>query len=199
MELPFLDQLGLMGIPLLICAALMLAMIIERMIFFCMTRPVSPAVLNNVMHEETDAAKDKLKKSYFGGILLSLISNRGLPEKDRENYGAMQLMSVENYLSSYLPILKTLTTVTPLLGLLGTVLGMIDSFQSISAINQPITPSLVADGVSQALLTTAVGLILAIPALIAYSLFNMRVNKLLHRLTIQLNEVNLEISVIENQ
>ena len=199
MELPFLDQLGLMGIPLLICAALMVAMIVERMIFFCMTRPVSPAVLSSVMHKETDAVKEKLKKSYFGRIILDLILNRALPEKDRENFSSMQLMSVENYLSSYLPILKTLTTVSPLLGLLGTVLGMIDSFQAISSINQPITPSLVANGVSQALLTTAVGLILAIPALISCSLFNMRINKLLHRLTIQLNEVNLEISVIENR
>ncbi len=201
MILPFFEQLGLMRVPLLICAALMAAIVIERLVFFLITRPVSQSMLKQLIQQldqETGATlKQKFQKSYFGRVILSLVSNQTLPEKERENFCSMQLMGVDNYLSQYLPFLKTLTTVSPLLGLLGTVLGMIDSFQSISSINQPITPSLVANGVSQALLTTAAGLILAIPALISHSLFHIRINQLIHLLTIQLNEVNMEIGRIQ--
>jgi biopolymer transport protein ExbB len=197
MRLPFLEQFGPMGLPLLICAALMAAIIIERLIFFGMTRPISQTRLEQLTQRirggVTETIDDKVRKSYFGRVLLNLISQRSSPEKEREKNCSLQLMSVENHLSRFLPILKTLTTISPLLGLLGTVLGMIEAFQSISAINRPITPSLVANGVSQALLTTAVGLFLAIPALVAHSLFQIRIGQLIHRLTIQLNIVNTEI------
>ncbi len=187
----------------MICAALMAAIIIERVFFFLLTRPVSKTLMDQLIHQPKDEpcgeTKQEFQKTYLGRILLSLVLKGTLPDKERETYFSMRLMGVENHMSRYLPILKTLTTVSPLLGLLGTVLGMIDSFQSISTINQPITPSLVADGVSQALLTTAVGLILAIPALIAHSLFQIRINKLILQLTFQLNEINIKITLSHNR
>ncbi len=202
MKMPIFEQLGLMGIPLMICAAFMAAIIIERLFFFLLTRPVSQKLMDQLIQqlnrEPDNEIKQELQETYLGRVLLSLVMNKTLPEKERENYFSLQLMGVENHMSRYLAILKTLTTVSPLLGLLGTVLGMIDSFQSISSINRPITPSLVAGGVSQALLTTAVGLVLAIPALIAHSLFQIRINKLIHQLTFQMNEVNIKISLLHN-
>ncbi|MCP4756592.1 MAG: MotA/TolQ/ExbB proton channel family protein [Proteobacteria bacterium] len=126
-------------------------------------------------------------------IILELLAKRNLPNDERESYFSMQLLQSEQALFRYLPLLKILATVSPLLGLLGTVLGMINAFELISTIDKPITPSLVAGGISQALITTAAGLMIAIPALIAHSLFQMRINRLIQQFTRQLNIVNLHI------
>ena len=71
------------------------------------------------------------------------------------------------YLGRYLPILNTIGNISPLLGLLGTIIGMIIAFESIAAVGTG-DPKVVADGISQALVTTASGLIVAIPTIVAY-------------------------------
>ncbi len=84
-----------------------------------------------------------------------------------------------NRLRKYLRLINGVATVCPLLGLLGTVLGMIHAFDSIATVSSSaVDPkALIATGISQALLTTAAGLSVAIPALIAYLFFSSRVDK----------------------
>lgn len=84
-----------------------------------------------------------------------------------------------NHLRKYLRLINGVATVCPLLGLLGTVLGMIHAFDSIATVSSATTDpkALIATGISQALLTTAAGLSVAIPALIAYIFFCSRVDK----------------------
>ena len=84
-----------------------------------------------------------------------------------------------NHLRRYLRLINGVATVCPLLGLLGTVLGMIHAFDSIATVSSATTDpkALIATGISQALLTTAAGLTVAIPALIAYIFFCSRVDK----------------------
>lgn len=84
-----------------------------------------------------------------------------------------------NRLRKYLRLINGIATVCPLLGLLGTVLGMIQAFESIANVSATVTDpkALIAVGISQALLTTAAGLTVAIPALIAYLFFSSRVDK----------------------
>lgn len=84
-----------------------------------------------------------------------------------------------NHLRRYLRLINGVATVCPLLGLLGTVLGMIHAFDSIATVSSSTTDpkALIATGISQALLTTAAGLSVAIPALIAYIFFCSRVDK----------------------
>lgn len=84
-----------------------------------------------------------------------------------------------NRLRKYLRLINGVATVCPLLGLLGTVLGMIHAFDSIATVSSSLTDpkALIATGISQALLTTAAGLSVAIPALIAYMFFSSRVDK----------------------
>lgn len=84
-----------------------------------------------------------------------------------------------NRLRKYLRLINGIATVCPLLGLLGTVLGMIQAFDSIATVGPSITDPkvLIATGISQALLTTAAGMTVAIPALIAYLFFSSRVDK----------------------
>jgi biopolymer transport protein ExbB len=71
------------------------------------------------------------------------------------------------YLGKHLPILNTIGNISPLLGLLGTIIGMILAFESIATVGTG-DPKVVADGISQALVTTATGLIVAIPTIVAY-------------------------------
>jgi biopolymer transport protein ExbB len=86
---------------------------------------------------------------------------------------------VTNDLRRYLRLLNGISTVCPLLGLLGTVLGMIHAFNAIATADAMGRPELLASGISQALLTTAAGLTVAIPALIAYLFFISRVDRLI--------------------
>ena len=84
-----------------------------------------------------------------------------------------------NGLRRYLRILNGVATVSPLLGLLGTVVGMIRAFNAIATSDAMGRPELLASGISQALLTTAAGLSVAIPALICYMFFVSRVDRLI--------------------
>jgi biopolymer transport protein ExbB len=193
----YLDQLGPLGLPLLICSSLILAVILERAAYLIRIRAVPERLFERLLHSREfriDPETTKLlNRSLFGAILVELIAKNGLPKDEREGYFSIRLMQVEQRLNRFLPLLRILATVSPLLGLLGTVLGMVDAFGRIAVLERPITPALVADGISQALLTTAVGLMMAIPALIAHSAFQARIGQLMQRLTAQLNMVNLHI------
>lgn len=87
-----------------------------------------------------------------------------------------------------LPVLGTIASISPLFGLLGTVIGMISAFTTI-ALEGTGDPQQLAGGISQALLTTAGGLTIAIPCLIFYNLFDSWVN----RYVIEIEQVSNEI------
>ncbi len=80
-----------------------------------------------------------------------------------------------NDLRRYLRPLELIATLSPLLGLLGTVIGMIEAFQSLQASGTQVDPSILSGGIWQALLTTAVGLSVAIPATLAHGWLESRV------------------------
>ena len=86
---------------------------------------------------------------------------------------------VSNDLRRNLRFFNGISTISPLLGLLGTVVGMISAFNAIATSDAMGRPELLAAGISQALLTTAAGLTVAIPALIAYLFFVSRVDRLI--------------------
>jgi len=84
--------------------------------------------------------------------------------------------STKDYVTRFLPVLNTVSNVSPLLGLLGTILGMITAFESIAASGTG-DPRVVAGGISEALITTATGLIIAIPALVFYRYLGSKADK----------------------
>jgi biopolymer transport protein ExbB len=90
--------------------------------------------------------------------------------------GLLELPKLERNLS----LLSMFAYLTPLLGLLGTVLGLLDAFLAISAHGGYATTADIAKGVFESLLTTAAGLAVAIPAFLAYSYLSSRVNDLIH-------------------
>jgi biopolymer transport protein ExbB len=87
-----------------------------------------------------------------------------------------------------LPVLATVAMIAPLLGFLGTVTGMINSFEALAAVGLN-NPAAVARGISEALITTAAGLIIAIPVQMAYNYFVTRVNALVRNMEAAANLV----------
>ena len=85
----------------------------------------------------------------------------------------------EERLSKNLALLATISSSAPYIGLLGTVIGIINAFQGLSTTAQ-LTLSSVAPGISEALVATAVGLLAAIPALIAYNQFSKKLDNLIN-------------------
>jgi len=80
---------------------------------------------------------------------------------------------------SFLPSLEVISQVSPLVGLLGTVLGMIDSFNELELGGSLVDPAILAGGIWTALLTTAMGLIVAIPALVSHYFLEKKINDLM--------------------
>jgi biopolymer transport protein ExbB len=86
---------------------------------------------------------------------------------------------VVSQMRKYLRLFNSISNLTPLLGLLGTVLGMIDAFNTIARADAMGRPELLAGGIGTALITTAAGLCVAIPSYTAYAFFLGRIDKLI--------------------
>lgn len=102
-----------------------------------------------------------------------------------EDAGHLEIPRLERYLSA----LATTANVAPLLGLLGTVQGMIKCFTAIQYKQGQVNPSDLAEGIGNALITTAAGLIVAIPALVVYNYFVTRVDNMILEMEISSSEL----------
>jgi len=176
----FLVKGGIMMIPLMLSSVLALAVIIERAVVLRRKRILDPEVVILVgsasTSAEVEAVFKKLEKKDgpFLNILRVCLANRG---KDKASVKEAILDAGRQemrYLEKYLAVLETIAGVAPLLGLLGTVLGMMKIFDVIvtSGLGQT---QLLSRGISEALITTVVGLFIAIPALVAYNYFTHKV------------------------
>ena len=134
---------------------------------------------NNNMNDFRKGCIDTLPKSKQR-IILSLVdlisSNNSKIDIEKE------IDSLKNKefkrIYSFLPSLEVISQVSPLVGLLGTVIGMIDSFNELELGGSLVDPSILAGGIWTALLTTAMGLIVAIPALVSHYFLEKKINDL---------------------
>ena len=173
-----------MGIVLL-CLILGLALAIERIIYLNMATTNSTKLLNNVegalQNGGIDAAKEVCRNTR--GPVASIFyqgldrSNEGLEqvEKSIVAYGSVQMGLLEKGLSW----ISLFIALAPMLGFMGTVIGMIDAFDAIEAENT-ISPGLVAGGIKKALLTTVFGLIVAIILQIFYNYLVSKVDSIVN-------------------
>ena len=122
----------------------------------------------------------KIDQSSFGGDILLLAmqaTSAGSPmDPLREELERMAITKLKE-LRSLLPALEAIATLSPLLGLLGTVLGMIEAFQAMEAAGSRVDPAVLSSGIWQALLTTAIGLTIAIPTLALYNWFDRKAQR----------------------
>lgn len=177
------DQTGFMRWPLALCLIIGIVVIIWKFIDLTSKASKTRKVLKEV--DELLAQhriKEALEATRDSNAPAAKILYAGLERHDEgtervmkaiENQGLLELSKLEKGLV----VLATLTNVAPLLGFLGTVIGMIIAFQSIEAAGE-VEATLVAGGIKVALLTTAGGLVIAIPMSIAHNYFVSRIDAL---------------------
>ncbi|MEX0803703.1 MAG: MotA/TolQ/ExbB proton channel family protein [Candidatus Binatia bacterium] len=168
---------GIVMIPLLACSLISLALTIERIVFWSKlkSKQVISEILNLVNKGELDKALQLGRKSSqpIARVLAAGLAHRNpAPAKAMEAAAQAQIP----LLKSRLGALDTIITLAPLLGLLGTVVGMIGSFDIMSDAGMG-QPHAVTGGVAEALIATATGLLIAILTLVPYNYFTTRVEK----------------------
>ena len=170
---------GPVMIPLVVCSVVALAVVIERLGFWWRHGDVGPAerALELAERGKLDEALEIARRS---GTATARVIAAGLAERQAPPAAAMEAAAQTEMgrLRSYLPVLDTIITLSPLLGLLGTVTGMIAAFGilSTSGMNQP---NAITGGVAEALIATAAGLAIAIATLVPYNYFLSRAEQAL--------------------
>jgi len=184
--------------PLLLCSIIALAIVAERF-WTLQKRNVAPEqLLKQVLdHEKANRVSDDLLKLLVKSSPLGRLFAVGLINRDHgreimkeaiEEEGSIVVHELDKYLNS----LGTIAAISPLLGLLGTVIGMIQVFASITpeVMSQGIgDPTVLAAGISKALITTATGLSIGIPALMFHRYFKGKV----HSLTVEMEQQSVKL------
>jgi len=187
--LQILIEGGLLIVPLIFCSILALAIIIEKFITLKIIETRSRRFIDktrSIINGDEDNKTEKvLALCEMTSSPLSRILKAGIEKKDREREEIREALedagsSEIPYLEKHLKILGTIVTVAPLIGLLGTVMGMIKAFNVI-ALKGVGEPGALAGGIAEALITTAVGLSIAIPSLIFYNYFMHRTDKIVRQ------------------
>ncbi|MFN3630826.1 MAG: MotA/TolQ/ExbB proton channel family protein [Casimicrobiaceae bacterium] len=169
--------------PLIAVSVVALALIIERTITLRRARVIPPGLTNQVIEEyrkkgltqelvNLTAAQGPLGQVLASG-LANIRSPRPVVKEAIEATGVVVAHGLERYLNA----LATIATAAPLMGLLGTIIGMIEIFSSQNAVGTD--PARLASGISVALYNAAMGIIVAIPALMFYRYFRGKVDALL--------------------
>lgn len=167
---------GWLMLPIIACSVASLAIIIERLWALQRKRVMPENLVEQVwlIHKQNqlnEVALTKLREnSPLGRILAAGLVNRNhsreVMKESIEEVGRQVVLGLERYLNT----LGTIASITPLLGLLGTVIGMIKVFAAIMTAGVG-DPAVLAGGISEALITTASGLSVAIPSLMAHRYF----------------------------
>ena len=180
--------------PLLACSFLVLTVIIERLLFWITVdmnrnRKLIEDVLELCRQGDWEAVRTKVSgsKDFIIRVLVS-----GLLHREFSMTKAMEATAADEIrnMRRYMGVLDTMITVAPLLGIFGTVIGIITSFEALGTVGID-QPQAVTAGIAQALITTATGLGIAILSVFPYNYFNSRVEKAV--LNIEKYATSLEI------
>lgn len=186
--------------PILLCSVISITIILERLYHFYRARTKIPNIFARVKRLLQKGKADealKLCESTSGPIahILAIgihIRKRSLEEKEKiiARAGSRAVRQLDKNLRG----LAIIGNITPLLGLLGTVTGMIKAFMKIQELGGRVDASVLAGGIWEALITTAAGLSVAIPTIIFYHYFEGRVDNVVS----QIKDVASELLEIEH-
>ena len=196
----FVVKGGPMMIPIALCSLVAVMVIVERVISLRRARvipagflPGLKAILNNGGDDAGRALEYcRNNGSAVANVLAVGIKRLSEPvellEKHIQEAGEREVVKLRKYLR----ILAVVAAIAPLMGLLGTIFGMITAFQTVAASAQALGKTeLLAEGIYEAMITTAAGLMVTIPVLIAYHWFSSRIEQLvseIDRLTVEFVE-----------
>ncbi len=178
---------GPLMIPIALCSLILVAVVFERLISLRRGRVIPKPFVTRFLRQMGEGQLDRRQAlelceqngSPAADVFAGAVRKWGRPAVEVEQAVLDEGERATNGLRRYLRVFNGVATVSPLLGLLGTVVGMIRAFNAIATSDAMGRPELLASGISQALLTTAAGLTVAIPALILYMYFVSRVDRLI--------------------
>lgn len=177
---------GMLMVPIGICSFILVVFVFERLVSLrrglIIPGPFTKRFLEQLkdgdLNRESAITLCDRNNSPVAKVFKAGVMKWGRPSVEVEQAVLDEGERTSNSLRKYLRLINGIATVCPLLGLLGTVLGMIHAFDSLATVSTATNPqAVIATGISQALLTTAAGLTVAIPALIAYLFFSSRADK----------------------
>lgn len=174
--------------PILLCSIVALAIILERLWTLRPGRVIPAEVMTQVwkLHRHNQLDAGQIRQIQIGSPLGSVIAagltclsaGRAAMLEAIEHAGRQAVHGLERYLNT----LGTIAAISPYLGLLGSVMGMIKVFSTFSATQGLNDPALLAGGISEILFATAAGLTVAIPSLMFHRYFHSRINELALRM-----------------
>jgi biopolymer transport protein ExbB len=178
---------GPLLLPIVVCSFVLLLVVFERTVSLrrgrVMPGPFVTRFLLQIRAGQLDRSEALQRceenPSHVARVFAAAVRKWGRPAVEVEQAILDEGERVANHLRRYLRVINGVATVSPLLGLLGTVWGMMVAFNAIATADAIGRPELLAGGISQALLTTAAGLFVAIPALIFYLFFAGRIDRLI--------------------
>ena len=189
----FITAGGIFMWPLLACSVLIIAFSIERS-WFLQKRLICPDGLSNQIKTLMDNdmidkrhAEEISNLSSLGFLLINCIKYKNLPRENLESKIEEKATEVQYSLERNLTMLGTTATISPLIGLLGTVVGMITAFTGLTE-TSGANPDLLAAGISQALITTAFALLIAVPGLVLHKYFEHKIKYLLISLQTEVSD-----------
>ncbi len=189
---------GPMMVPILLCSFIALAVIVERIMFLraigINTRKFMGEISYSLKRNRADEAIEMCDKSrgplprVLKAGILKYDRSKGDIKEAIEDAALHEIPGIEKNIG----ILATIAQVSPLLGLLGTVLGLVEIFQRIqenAASSLPATPADLSSGIWEALIATIAGLVVAIPAVTAYNYFVNKANYLIREMEISATDL----------
>ncbi len=191
----FISLGGPMAIPLIITSIFSLAVIIEKAVFFIRRKDNSLRLLKRielkVENDDIIGALNELKgeKGPNAKLLSTALSHyEEDPDRIREVLQAVGEDEIKK-MEKHLPVLDVIAMISPLLGLLGTVLGIISSFNILGTAAGAANPAQISSGIASALISTAMGLIIAIPTAIFYSYYINKVEEKSHEMNLSMIDI----------
>ncbi|MCH7813402.1 MAG: MotA/TolQ/ExbB proton channel family protein, partial [Planctomycetes bacterium] len=193
----FIAKGGMMMIPIGICSLVALAVMVERLISLRRSRVIPPGFMDGVRAALDKGGDDRTEAlaycrkdpSPLAGIVVAAIQRLGARlehlERHIEQAGQRQLFKMRKYLR----VLSVVASISPLLGLLGTIFGMIRAFSTVASSGEALGKTeLLAQGIYEAMITTAAGLCVAIPVLIAYHWISANIARLVGEMDLMIIE-----------
>ena len=189
---------GAVMVPLLACSIIGLTVVIERWLFWRRigNRQLAESLLDLVERGELNKAAESARQtdSPLVRVLVSGLMHRNAITKALEVAAQREIPVLKQRLT----ILDTIITLAPLLGLLGTVTGMIGSFGIMSQVGIG-QPHAVTGGVAEALIATATGLLIAILTLVPYNYFSNRAEREMEEIEYYASRLELALSGAKEQ
>lgn len=183
----YVDKGGVMMIPIGIASLIMLAVAIERLISLRRKRIIPPGFMDGLKKELGDSQREaeralaycEKNKSPIASICAAGLKKLGrapeVIERAVQDAGEWEVFKLRKNVR----ILSVVAAIAPLMGLVGTIFGMIKAFQTVATSAEALGKTeLLAEGIYEAMVTTAAGLVVAIPALIFYHWISAKIEKL---------------------